>query len=151
MVNFLTNRVTRFILALLVFLVLPGCSLQLVSDYDQKSMTMMEGIAKDVDRLYIQLGYEKPLGRNFSIYSAFYEDVEVDLNALKSRQEVRPMNELTLKQVDVALQLWSQDRMAHQRKNTVSDFLVRSHRRQFKRLFHAMIKGESSKPKGEEQ
>ena len=140
------ERLINLFIMMFLLLTVSGCSMQLVSDHDKVSMEMMESISKDVDRFYIQIGYENLEDRDFSSYSAFYEDVEVDLSALKARQEVRSMNDLTLKQANIAIQLWVQERMTHQRKNTISDYLIQRHRMQFKRLFHAMIKGESIKP-----
>ena len=72
-------------------------------------------------------------------------DIDVELQALKTRQELRALNELTLKQVNITISLFKQDREQHKKQDTISNFLLKRHRKQYNRLFLAMIKGEEAK------
>ena len=126
-------------------LLLPSCALQLVSDFDQQSLKQMELVAKKVNRLFIKLSYLSPEQRNYHQVKSSYMDVDVELQALKTRQQLRPLNELTLKQLNIIISLWQQGRDRHKSANTVSDFLLKRHQKQYNRMFVAMIKGEESK------
>jgi outer membrane biogenesis lipoprotein LolB len=136
-------------LGLLAFaaLLLSGCSMTFISDYDQATMDEMQLINKKIDRFFLRLSYEDPKERTYRKFKKAYLDIEVELHALKTMQVVRAMNELTVKQVDTALNLWQQERTSHQKNNGISDILIKIHRSQYNRLFMAMIKGEASKPK----
>lgn len=121
------------------------CTLQLVADYDQSTLQQLELVAKKVDRLYVELSYTPEQQRTYQKVTSQYLDIEVSLEALKTRQQLRALNELTLKQVDITISLFRQDRELHKQRNTVSDFLLKRRRKQYNRLFISMIKGEEAK------
>lgn len=133
------------LLTFYMLLMLPSCTTTLISDYDQNTVEQMELIAKKIDRLYIELGYIPAQERAFDYVESEYLDIEVELQALKTRQQLRPLNELTLKQVDISLSLFLQDRERHKKLDTISDFLIKRYRKQYNRLFIAMIRGEEIK------
>ncbi|NQZ12672.1 MAG: hypothetical protein HRT35_36435 [Algicola sp.] len=118
-----------------------------ISDYDQASMDEMQLVNKKIDRLFISMTYADPKDRGYEQFKAAYLDIDVELNALRTMQAVRPMNELTVKQVDILLNLWKQERAGHQKSKGMSNFIIKLHRSQYNRLLMAMIKGESAKPK----
>lgn len=130
----------------LFFLFCSGCSMQIISEYDQVSMQNMQRIAKLVDEFYARLATQPLQSRPFEASEADYVRIEVELNALKLSQQVRELNDLTIKQVDIVIKLWLQDIEAHKKKDNVSNFIINRHRNQFNRTFLAMIKGEQSKP-----
>lgn len=107
---------------------------------------MIEAVAENVDYMYTKMSYMEANKRNYNDFSSHYLDVEVKLSALKARQETRLLNELTLRQVHIVLALWKQDRIKHQKKDTLSDFFLKRHRKHYQRLFTALIKAESAKP-----
>ena len=135
----------RLITLLLIIVLIPSCALQLISDYDQRSLDQMELIAKKVDRLYLQLEYMAANKRDYHRVAASYLDIDVELQALKTRQQLRAINELALTQVEIAISLWKKGRQRHQQINTVTDFFIKRYRKQYNRLYLAMIKGEESK------
>ena len=136
---------SKIIVSFLLALSLTSCSLQLISDYDQKTLSQLEITAKKIDRLFIRLSYMPVHQRRFSNAVSSYMDIDVELQALKTRQELRALNELTLKQINIAISLFSQDKEKHKKQNTISDFVLKRHRKQYNRLFIAMIKGEEAK------
>lgn len=133
-------------LILLSALYLAGCSMMFISDYDQASVDQMQLVNKKIDRFFIELEFAEPENRKYSAFKASYVDISVELNALKTMQAVRPMNDLTVKQVDILLDLWKLERTTHQDKDSISNFLIKRHRSQYNRLLTAMIKGEKAKP-----
>ncbi|WDE04387.1 hypothetical protein SG34_024085 [Thalassomonas viridans] len=134
-------------LLLAITLLLSGCALQLVSDFDERSLQDMETIARKVNGFYLGLSYQPKNERSYQTSKGQYLEIEVALEALRNRQVIRPMNELTLKQVDVSLKLWREDRQRHQAADSLSDFLIKRRKSQYQRLFLAMVKGEEAKQK----
>ena len=144
------TRCHRASLILFLFTFLSACSTQLISNRDPLSLNLMESAAQNVDYLYTKMSYLPENMRSYEQFSDYYLDIEVKLNALRNRQKARRMNELTLKQVDIVLQLWRQDRVKHQQQGAPSDFLLKRHKQQYQRLFIALIKAESAKPQSEQ-
>jgi len=142
-----TQSLYKTLCLLVMAFVLSGCALQLVSDFDEKSLDDMEAIATEVNGFYLGLSYMEKSERSYKNSRQQYLEIEVALEALRSRQEIRAMNELTLKQVDITLKLWREDRERHQAADTLSNFLIKRRKGQYQRLFLAMIKGEESKQK----
>ena len=121
------------------------CTLQLVADYDQPTLQQLELVANKIDRLLAQLNLMPKQSRSYKAVASQYVDIDVLLQSLKTRQELRALNELALKQVNVTISLFTQDRQLHQQRNTVSDFLLKYRKKQYSRLFISMIEGEESK------
>jgi hypothetical protein len=145
--NNIYKKMSGLLLALFLISMSSGCSVQLIAEQDEVSLQQMEMLAQEVDHFFTQLLYLPAEKRLYQSSKQGYLAIEVKLNALKMRQEVRSMNELTLKQVDIAIKLWTQDRTRHQTQDQFSNFLIKRYRSQYKRLFLAMIKGEEVKEK----
>ncbi|MBQ4839334.1 MULTISPECIES: hypothetical protein [Pseudoalteromonas] len=122
-----------------------GCSLNLVSDYDRASQQQMMKLMQKIDGFYLHMQHVDVPKRQYSHYASSYLNIEVDVNALLQRQKVRSLNELTIKQVEILLQLWQQARKAHQEQNSISDFIIKRRRSEYQRVLLAMIRGEKSK------
>lgn len=146
----INHRWNCLLLMLVVLGALSACSSQLISNRDPLSLNMIEQVAKDVDYMYTKMSYMPSNARNYKKFADYYLDIEVKLNALRNRQEARVMNEPTLKQVDIVLQLWRQERIKHKAQDSLSDFLLKRHKQQYQRLFIALIKAESAKPQSKQ-
>lgn len=136
---------SSLLLAVLFISSFVGCSLQLVSKRDEASLQQMEALSQEVDYFFTRLLYLPAAQRDYARSAQGYMGIEVKLKALHMRQQAREMNELTLKQVNIALELWQQDRKRHQIENTLSDFTIKRYRSQYQRVFLAMIKAEQAK------
>ncbi len=130
---------------LLVLSLTSGCALQMVSSFDAQTEQQIMDVAKKVDRFYAQLSELPKEKRTFQFSQSVYLNIEVELSALLMRQKVRELNELTTKQVEITQALWLQDKKQHQQANTISDFLIKTRKQQYQRLFLAMIRGEEAK------
>lgn len=130
---------------LLVLSLTSGCALQMVSSFDAQTEQQIMDVAKKVDRFYAQLSELAKEKRTFHFSQSVYLNIEVELSALLMRQKVRELNELTTKQVEITQALWLQDKKQHQQANTISDFLIKTRKQQYQRLFLAMIRGEQAK------
>ncbi len=125
--------------------VLTGCATQLVAPYDQASLKQMEQISTQINRFYLTQSYLDKPQRSFVAAQQHYLDIEVSLHTLKTRQSIRPVNSETLKQSELALTWWQEDRMKHQKKNSLSDFMIKRRMEQYQKLFISMIRGEAAK------
>ncbi|MBQ4813112.1 hypothetical protein A7985_21910 [Pseudoalteromonas luteoviolacea] len=122
-----------------------GCSLHLISEYDRASQQHMLSLMKKIDGFYLHMSNVEPAKRKFSHYSSGYTNIEVEINALLQRQKVRELNELTVKQVEILLELWQQGKLAHKTKDSISDFIIKRRRSEYQRVMLAMVRGEESK------
>ena len=120
--------------------------MQFISDFDLQSMQDMQRVAKMVDSFYIMLEEVPAEERTYDNSKEGYARIKAELNALKLSQEIRPLNELTTKQVKIAIDLWQEDINFHKKYDSMSDFVIGRHRSQFNRLFRSMIQGEQAKP-----
>jgi hypothetical protein len=143
----ITKKLSHFGLITFIAVFMSACSMLFISDYDQASMDEMQLINKKIDRFFIRLNYADVKDRKYANYKEAYLDIDVELNALKTMQAVRPMNDLTLKQVDIVLEFWQKERTAHQQKDGMANIFIKLHRSQYRRLFMAMIRGENAKVK----
>lgn len=124
-----------------------GCSLlSVISDFDQDSLNQMQLVQKKIDFMFTTLQFSDKSERQFSKFKNMYIDISVEINALKSMQLVRSMNDLTNQQVDTLIKLWQQEHQAHKQKDGMSDIIINLHRSQYRRLMMAIIKGEEAKP-----
>jgi maltodextrin utilization protein YvdJ len=131
--------------SLLILSMASGCALQMVSNFDMQTEQQIMDVAKKVDRFYVQLSELPKEKRTFHFSLSTYLNIEVELSALLMRQKVRELNELTTKQVEITQNLWLQDKKQHQQANSISDFLIKTRKQQYQRLFLAMIRGEQAK------
>ena len=130
---------------LLMLLVFTSCTVQYVAQYDETIKNEIIRIAGEVDMFYVNLLEITPNEREYDNFRKEYLKIEVDLNTLLMRNKIRPLNEESTKQTQNALDLWLNDKDHHKANNTVSDFIIKLHRKQFQRMFIAMAIGEEVK------
>lgn len=141
------NRTRKFhiVLALLFAVLVSGCTVKYVAEYDAAIKDETVAIAKKVDLFWGNLLDTPSDQRQYENFKILYNEIESDIRSLHMKNEIRPLNELSTKQVQNALELWIEDREMHKRENTFSDFLAKRHRQQFVRVFTAIAKGEDVK------
>lgn len=128
-----------------LMLALAGCAPHFVADYDAASESEMLACARNVDRFWAVLLDTDPAERSYAAFKESYNGIEADLRVLVLRCEIRPRNTETLRQANLVLELWQDDKAHHKERNGVSDFLALRHRKQFYQAFAAMAKGEKAK------
>ncbi len=142
-----TNAISKYyyILLLFVLLLTSSCTVQYVAQYDETVKNEIVRIAGEVDKFFIELQEMDVSERTYIKAKEKYLAIEADLNSLLTKNEIRALNNQSIKQNELALKLWLDDKEQHKKKDTVSDAIIKSHRSQFKRIFIAMAKGEESK------
>jgi len=133
-----------FMLVLIVYTI-SGCRVQYVADYDDNIRNDIISIAEEIDMFYTLLLETPEADRTYESFKEDYLDIEVSLRSLLMKNKIRPLNEESTRQTEIALELWLEDKEAHKEDDTVSDFIVNQHRSQFQRIFIAMAIGESVK------
>lgn len=141
--NVLSKRI--YLLVLLSFFYISGCTVQYVAQYDETVKNEIIRISGEVDKFFIEQLEMREDERTYQNAKEKYLMIEVDLNALLTKNEIRALNSQSIKQNQLALKLWLDDKEQHKKKDKVSDAILNSHRSQFKRIFIAMAKGEESK------
>lgn len=145
MKNTLIKSYSAFYLVLLSAVLITGCSMKLVADYDQMSVTNLEMINKKIDRLYLTMKMLPEVQRTYSHFQQNYLDIDVDIRAYERRQKLREQNDESIKQATILADLWQQDMQAHKQKNTLSDFMIKRRQAQYQRLLSSMIEAEMAK------
>lgn len=135
----------RCVFGLLVMALLAGCSVQYVADYDAQTRDETLRIARTVDYFWVVLLDTPKEQRKYEYFQSHYNGIEADIRALLMRNQIRTDNESTVKQLENLLGLWEEDKKLHKEKNTFSDFEARRHKKQFLRVFIAILKGEDAK------
>lgn len=122
-----------------------GCTIHYVADYDASVKDETLQIAKKVDLFWGKLLDTPAAQRPYSQFQAQYTEIETDIRGLLMKNQVRPLNDISTKQVSNLLELWIEDRDMHKKDDNFSDFLAQRHRKQFVRVFTAIAKGEDAK------
>ena len=140
------NRLPVFYL-LLIFISIftTDCTVQFVARYDEAVKNDIIHISSEVDKFYSRLLETDVNERTYNRFREEYLEIESDIRTLLTKNQIRPLNDESTKQTENALKLWLDDKDTHKKNNTVSDFIINSHRSQFQRLFVAMAKGEQAK------
>lgn len=139
------NRALLPGMLILAILLVSGCRVQYVADYDAQMTDEILVVAKEINLFWDRLLETPATQRDYEQFREDYRRIESDLRNLVLRNEIRPMNELSTTQARNALALWQQDRELHRDNDGFSDFEARRHRDQFARIFVAMATGEEAK------
>lgn len=122
-----------------------GCTVQYVAEYDENIKNEILRISREVEMFYTELSETDMSDRKYESFKDKYILIEVDIRTLLTKNLIRPLNEESTKQTEIALKLWLEDKENHKTNNSVSDFIIDSHRKQFQRIFIAMAIGEDVK------
>jgi hypothetical protein len=139
------NSGRKFLIILISAVLLSGCTVKYVAEYDAAIKDEIVVIAKKVDLFWGTL-LDTPEGeRQYDNFKDKYNEIETDIRGLHMKNEIRALNKLSTKQVKILLELWIEDRELHKKENKFSDFSAKRHRKQFARVFIAIAKGEEAK------
>jgi hypothetical protein len=99
-------------------LLLAGCNVQWVADYDKASEEGLIATYERIDRLYNSLAQAEPAQRTYDKYSAPWDEIATDLRVLAMRQKARPDNDESRKIVDTLVEHWEKTRDQFKRNTT---------------------------------
>ena len=100
------NLFFTFNLLLLIVVIFTGCtSIKFVADYDEEIDRGITSFQKKMEFHLIKL--ERNIGKEDARYESsidFYDQIKVDLSALKVRAAALPQNDITLQQLDLIIE-----------------------------------------------
>ncbi|MEX2639665.1 MAG: hypothetical protein WD266_03185 [Balneolales bacterium] len=131
--------------AVLAVLLLGGCTVRYVADYDETIRDEIYEIAADVDHFWGFMAEFPQDERRYVGFRGDYVEIETKLRILLMKSEARQDNKLSSDQARIVLELWVEDRELHREEDDFSDFLINRHRRQFNEVFTAMARAEETK------
>lgn len=97
-----TRRSIVLPMVLVSVLMLSACTLRLISEYDDRTDIAVSELQTKVDGFLV--GLEKTPtapGCTYDRNKQFYVDVTVDIGSLRMRNEGRPKNDITVKQLEL--------------------------------------------------
>ncbi len=140
-----SGKVRLWITLLFISSCLSGCVPQLVAEYDPQTMNDFLNLSRKIDIFYSVLLETDKDQQQYEKFGKGYVEIEADFRMLLLKNKLRPFNHETVRQIDIAMELWQEDKQKHKTKNGVSDFIIKRHRTQFSEVFLEMIKAEKAK------
>ena len=138
----------RLILIIVLALLLEGCRVTLVPDYDDSIAQEILKTAKRVDMFYLDMLETTDNENGDRAYNKMvdsYVEIEVELASLLSKNKIRPLNENSIRICEITLELWVKYKEEHKEDNELSDGLIKLNRLTFSDLFYAMLVAEKAK------
>ncbi|MBI2486322.1 MAG: hypothetical protein HYW01_05060 [Deltaproteobacteria bacterium] len=96
------SRSFSYFVTLMLILAVTGCSVKFVADYDEVTDKSVTELQRKVERFLVDI--QRKVGTDEAAYSkhtGFYDEVRVDLSAIRVRAAAREKNEITLEQLDL--------------------------------------------------
>jgi len=129
----------------ILLLVVSGCTIKLVADYDAATYEEILRVGKRVDQFYGMLLEQDEASRAYQNYAAQYVEIETELRSLYVRNMSRPLNDESTKIADSILQLWMKYKDRHQTSNGYKTGVAKLDRNRFVRMFISAASAESAK------
>jgi len=89
------------VIASLLILIMSGCSnIRLIADYDEQTDVAVTQVQRKLEQFLVSL--ERNIGKEEASYSRntkFYDDIRVDLSAMRVRAAAIPDNDRTVQQI----------------------------------------------------
>jgi len=158
-VPFLSCRTLKphgiFVLAAVISVLLIGCQITLISEYDEQIDQSATALQKGMDTLLTELAAQSdsPGPSYFNSFDSFYAELFVDLRSLLIRAQSHPKNSLTEKQIQLMiknLELFQKSHMETAEANgTIAPEALMIHRDLFNQGWKAIIELEIAKKRGE--
>lgn len=142
------SKSRSIVLLSIIAIVLSSCRISLIADYDDRIAQQIELTAKKVDKFYLTMletTSQDDKNREYSNFIDEYVDIEVELNALLSRNKVKSLNKNSIRICEITLELWIKYKEEHKKDVRLSDTKIRLNRKNMGELFYAMMAVEEGK------
>ncbi len=95
---------TRYIMSLIVsisiILTITGCSIKLISDYDEATDKAVTQLQRKVDSFLVDMQRKAGTpGAEYAKNAQFYDETRVDVDAIRVRAQAIPKNDITVEQI----------------------------------------------------
>lgn len=144
----------KFMPFMLVFVMfISGCTVTLVSKYDEQTDANVTALQKKFDAYFLKLDGASFPDCSFAANKTFYDDVNVQLSSTQVRANAIPLNDITLQQLDALSNaisgLENAQKMRDSKSSCLPAELVKTDRTMFNSIFTAILKFELAKKRGE--
>jgi hypothetical protein len=145
MVKFVDKRYGTLFVCFSIVVLSLSCGVRYVANYNATLSNDVIAVAKRVDSFYAHLIDAPDSLRTFDKYREEYTSIEVDLNSIVMRNQIRPLNKESTQIAKNALGLWLKFRAEHKKKNEYKDAMAELDRQHMARIFVSMFNAEEAK------
>jgi hypothetical protein len=145
------SRLMALVLAL--SMLVSGCSVTLVSKYDEQTDANITALQKKFETYFLKIEGATFPDCSFPANRNFYDDVSVQLSSTQVRANAIPNNDITLAQLDALSQAITAFEKAQKMRDSKGSCLppeiIKTDRALFNSIFTAILKFELAKKRGE--
>jgi len=140
---------TNFLLLLLLPIIVSGCSVKFIADYDEVTDKLVTDLQRKMEYFFLDLEYKFDTPEaDYKNYIEFYKEIKTDLKLLELRSSALPDNEITVKQVKLVQKNFLLFEEIHQ--DGIDDMIfIDEPRKDFTLAFINILKLELAKKRGE--
>ena len=147
-VNYQYSRILSIFL-LCTLMVLFGCSIKLISSYDETTDKTVTALQKKVESFFVTVESQEGLPEcEYNNHKKFYDEVKVEISAIEVRARAIPNNEITIEQVELLKDSLNKLESLH-KISCLSKDQIEILRIAFNSSFTAILKLEFAKKRGE--
>ncbi|WP_273022775.1 hypothetical protein [Rheinheimera sp.] len=96
------QNILRLSFLLIFVLLLSGCTVKLISSYDEKTDNAITALQKEMTQFFLAVEAQAGLPEcKYSNHTQFYQQAKIALSAISVRVKAIEANELTIEQVDL--------------------------------------------------
>jgi len=144
-----SKQVSYYAVFTFMLLMLSGCAqVQLLADYDKEVSDETIVLAKRVDRFWATYISEVGDAREYAANKREMIEIEVDMNSLLLKNQVRVNNDLTTLQLKNVVDIWAQISTLIKTQESISNTTAEAYRLQLADAIKQIVIGEEAKDKG---
>jgi hypothetical protein len=139
---------TNLIISACILFLLSSCTVKWVGDYDAEAASNIQKVAKTTDAFLLNMMLTSSSddgSRQFENYAGGYAAIESELVSLRLQNQVRPINDHSIRISKIALEMWLDYMNEHKNDDSVSDGILKLNRMYMQDVFRAMLIAEEGK------
>lgn len=141
------SRIPGFLVLLTALIALSGCTIKLISSYDEKTDKAVSQLQKDVETFFVTVEGQTAPECRYGNHKKFYRDAKVAISAIEVRARAIENNEITIEQVGLMKDSLASLEKLH-KIGCLKPGQVESLRNSFNSSFTAILKLELAKKRG---
>lgn len=142
------SRLVSIIIVFYIFVV-TGCTVKLISSYDEKTDEAVTDLHKKVETFFLSIESQEGLPEcTYENHMAFYQEAKVSVSAIELRARAIPDNDITIKQIVLLKENIEMLEQLH-KLGCLSKEQVKPLRINFNSGFTAILKLELAKKRGD--
>lgn len=147
------HAIRNVLVIVVTTLFISGCTVTLVSKYDEQTDANVTALQKKLDTYLLKLDGATYPDCSFAANKSFYDEVNVQLSGAQVRASAIPKNDITVQQLDALSKaianLETVQKLRDDKKTCLPSEIVKVDRTMFNSIFTAILKYELAKKRGE--